>query len=91
MIIQLSLTEQQTKALQACARARGQSCNAIVSAALAKFLGPYMAKVQDDTRTAAAGEKPDTGIEPVPNDLTADYLEDQLLRRLAGLPPPPPE
>jgi hypothetical protein len=91
MIIQLSLTPQQTKALQACARARRQSCYAIVVAAVDKFIGPYMAKVQDDSRAAAAREKHDTGIEPIPNDLTADYLEDQLLRRLAGLPPPPRE
>ena len=91
MIIQLSLTPQQTKALRACAGARKQSFHTVLAAVVAKFLAPYVSKVQDDTGAAAAHEKQDTGIEPIPNDLTADYLEDQVLRRLAGLPPPPRE
>jgi hypothetical protein len=90
-IIQVQLSRQQMKALRACARARGQSFDAVLAAAVAKFLSPYRSKIEDDTRAAAAHEKTDGGIEPIPNDLTADYLEDQLLRRLAGLPPAPPE
>ena len=88
-MFQIRLSSQQTKALQACARARGQSCHAVLDAAVATVLGPYVAKQQDDSRRIAAREKSDLQTGSVPGDLEADYLEDQLLRKLAGLPPPP--
>lgn len=67
----------------ACARSRGQSCHAVVGAALAQVLAPYMRKVRNEYH--ADKEDGDPHVGPVPNDLEADYLEDQLLRRLAGL------
>jgi predicted transcriptional regulator len=85
-IFQIRLSPQQTQALHACARARGQSCHAVLDAAVATVLGPYVAKQQDDSRGIAAREKSDMQTGPVLTDLELDFAEDQLLRRLAGLP-----
>lgn len=84
---QIPLSAQQMQALKACARQRRKSCHAVVIAALAQVLAPYMGKVRDEVRAAEDDGGPHVG--PVPSDAESDYLEDQLLRRLAGLPPAP--
>jgi hypothetical protein len=48
-----------------------------------------VAKELDDASARRARLKSDLETGPVMNDLELDYAEDQLLRRLAGLPPPP--
>jgi predicted transcriptional regulator len=85
-VFQIRLSSQQTKALKACARARGQSCHAVLDAAVATVLGPYVAKQQDDSRRIAAREKSEIRTGPLLTDLELDFAEDQLLRKLAGLP-----
>jgi hypothetical protein len=88
-MIRIPLTAQQKSALEACAHAQGLSCQDVAVSALSKGLAPYMGDRPASTRTASNTKKSDVYPEPVPNDLTADYLEDQLLRRLAGLPAAP--
>ena len=85
-ILQIPLSAQQAKALRACARTRGQSCHAVVNAALAAVLAPYVAKEQDGARARRARLKNDLETGPVMSDLELDHAEDQLLRKLAGLP-----
>jgi hypothetical protein len=88
-VIQIPLSPRQVEALRACARSRGESCHAVVRAALAELLAPYVAQQQDGARARRVRLKNDLETGPVMNDLELDYAEDQLLRRLAGLPPPP--
>jgi predicted transcriptional regulator len=88
-LFQIRLSPQQSKALKACARARRRSCHAVVVSALAQVLAPYVAKQQDDARAATVSAKRDLETGTVMNDLELDSAEDQLLRRLAGLPPAP--
>jgi hypothetical protein len=88
-MIRIPLSAKQKSALEACARAQGLNCQDVAMSALATVLGPYMGDKPADSRTASSTKKSDLYPEPVPNDLTADFLEDELLRRLAGLPPAP--
>jgi hypothetical protein len=87
-MIRIPLSAKQKSALEACARAQRVSCQHVVRSALAEVLAPYMGETAG-SRTASSTKKSDVYPEPVVNDLTADYLEDQLLRRLAGLPAAP--
>jgi hypothetical protein len=88
-MIRIPLSAQQRKALQACARAQGLNCQDVVMSALAEVLAPHMGDTAPGSRTASSAKKSDVYPEPVLNDLEADYLEDELLRRLAGLPAAP--
>jgi hypothetical protein len=88
-MIRIPLSAQQEKALQACARSQGLTCQDVVMSALAEVLAPYMDDTPAGSHTTSSTKKSDLYPEPVPNDLEADYLEDELLRRLAGLPPAP--
>jgi hypothetical protein len=87
--IRISLSTQQKQALEACARAQGLNCQDVVLSALAEVLAPYMGDTAAGSPTASSTKKSDVYPEPVVNDLEADFLEDELLRRLAGLPPAP--
>jgi hypothetical protein len=86
-MIRIRLSAKQKSALQACARAQRLNCQDVVMSALSTVLAPYMGDT--DSRSTSSTKKRDLYPEPVPNDLTADYLDDQLLRRLAGRHPPP--
>jgi hypothetical protein len=88
-VIKIQLSAQQKSALEACARSQRLSCQDVVMSALAEVLAPYMGETAAGSRTASSTKKSDMYPEPVVNDLTADYLDDQLLRRLAGLPAAP--
>jgi hypothetical protein len=88
-MIRIPLSAQQRKALQACARSQGLNCQDVVMSALAEVLAPYMDDTPASSPTASSTKKSDVYPEPVVNDLEADYLEDELLRRLAGLPAAP--
>jgi hypothetical protein len=88
-MIRIPLSAQQKSALEACARSQGLNCQDVVMSALAEVLAPYMGDTPSGSRSASSTKKSDMYPEPVVNDLEADYLEDELLRRLAGLPPPP--
>jgi hypothetical protein len=88
-MIRIPLSAQQKKALEACAQAQGLNCQDVVMSALATVLAPYMGDSPAGSRTAPSRKSGDVHMEPVPNDLEADYLEDELLRRLAGLPAAP--
>jgi hypothetical protein len=88
-MIRIPLSAQQKSALEACARSQGLNCQDVVLSALATVLATYMGDKPADSQSAPSTKKSDVYPEPVPNDLTADYLEDQLLRRLAGLPAAP--
>jgi len=86
-MIRIPLSAQQKSALETCAHAQGLNCQDVVMSALATVLAPYIGGTPADSRTATSRKNGD--LEPVPNDLEAGYLEDELLRRLAGLPPAP--
>jgi hypothetical protein len=87
--IEIPLSRLQKQALKACARARGESCHSIIASALASVLAPYVAEIQADARSSVARAKSDLETDPVPTDAESDFLDDQLLRRLAGLPEAP--
>jgi hypothetical protein len=87
--IEIPLSRQQKEALEACARARKQSCHAIVASALAPVLAPYVGEIQADARSSVARAKDDLETDPVPSDAESDYLDRQMLRKLAGLPEAP--
>jgi hypothetical protein len=88
-MLRIPISAQQKKALEACARAQGLNYKDVVMSALAEVLAPHMDDSPADSRTAANTKKSDLYPEPIPNDLELGYLEDELLRRLAGLPPAP--
>jgi hypothetical protein len=88
-MIRIPLSAQQKSALEACARSQGLNCQDVVMSALAEVLAPYMDDTPASSPTASSTKKSDVYPEPVVNDLEADYLEDELLRRLAGLPAAP--
>jgi hypothetical protein len=88
-MLRIPLSAEQKSALEACAQSQGLNCQDVVMSALATVLAPHMNKTPASSHTESSKKNGDQYPEPVLNDLEADYLEDELLRRLAGLPPAP--